>query len=195
MTLKPQPPIDISAVVDASRVSPFQIWILVLIGLTVVIDGFDVQSMGFVAPAIIQTWGVDKSALGPVFGAGLLGMLVGSLAFSVVADKVGRRPVLIWATLAFALCMLATSQANNITQLLCLRFVTGLGLGAIMPNAMALAGEFSPKRRRVTLMMLVSCGFTVGAVLGGLISAALIPAMGWQSVFIVGGVVPLASRS
>ncbi|SAL65725.1 MFS transporter [Caballeronia humi] len=192
MTLKPQPPIDISAVVDASRVSPFQIWILVLIGLTVVIDGFDVQSMGFVAPAIIQTWGVDKSALGPVFGAGLLGMLVGSLAFSVVADKVGRRPVLIWATLAFALCMLATSQATSITQLLGLRFVTGLGLGAIMPNAMALAGEFSPKRRRVTLMMLVSCGFTVGAVLGGLISAALIPAMGWQSVFIVGGVVPLA---
>ncbi|QOT79402.1 MFS transporter [Cupriavidus basilensis] len=188
---KPQPTIDVSAVVDTSRLSTFQIWILLLTGLTVIIDGFDVQSMGFVAPAIIQAWGVDKAALGPVFGAGLLGMLLGSLAFSVVADKVGRRPVLIWATLAFALCMLATSQATSITQLLGLRFATGVGLGAIMPNAMALASEFSPKRKRVTLMMLVSSGFTVGAVLGGLISAVLIPAWGWQSVFIVGGIVPM----
>jgi AAHS family 4-hydroxybenzoate transporter-like MFS transporter len=188
----PQPAVDISVFIDESPVSRFQIGILILIGLTVVIDGFDVQSMGFVAPAIIQAWGLNKATFGPVFGAGLLGMLVGSLALSVVADKVGRRPVLIVATLVFALCMLATSQVKTITELLSIRFVTGLGLGAIMPNAMALAGEFSPKRNRVTLMMWVSCGFTVGAVLGGLVSATLIPLWGWQSVFIVGGVVPLA---
>ncbi|SIT51185.1 4-hydroxybenzoate transporter PcaK [Paraburkholderia piptadeniae] len=188
----PQAAVDIPAFIDANPVSRFQIRILILIGLTVVIDGFDVQSMGFVAPAIIQAWGLNKAAFGPVFGAGLLGMLLASLALSVVADKVGRRPVLIVATLAFALCMLATSQVKTITELLSIRFITGLGLGAIMPNAMALAGEFSPKRNRVTLMMWVSCGFTVGAVLGGLVSAALIPLWGWQSVFIVGGIVPLA---
>ncbi|MBP0590755.1 MFS transporter [Paraburkholderia sp. LEh10] len=188
----PQSAVDISVFIDESPLSRFQIGILTLIGLTVVIDGFDVQSMGFVAPAIIQAWGLNKAAFGPVFGAGLLGMLVGSLALSVVADKVGRRPVLIVATLVFALCMLATSQVKTITELLSIRFVTGLGLGAIMPNAMSLAGEFSPKRNRVTLMMWVSCGFTVGAVLGGLVSAALIPLWGWQSVFIVGGIVPLA---
>ncbi|RDK11305.1 MFS transporter [Cupriavidus lacunae] len=188
---EPQTPIDIAAVIDASPVSRFQAWVLALVGLTVVVDGFDVQAMGFVAPAIIQEWGIDKVALGPVFGAGLLGMLVGSLTLSVVADKVGRRPVLIWATLAFALCMLATAQVTTLTQLLVLRFVTGLGLGAIMPNAMALAGEFSPRRKRVTLMMLVSCGFTVGAVLGGILSAALIPLWGWRSVFIAGGLAPL----
>src|SRR5258706_7913380 len=184
-------PIDISAVIDANKVSPFQVWILFLVGLTVVIDGFDVQAMGFVAPAIIQDWGVDKSTLGPVFGAGLFGMLVGSLSLSVLADKIGRRPVLIGATIFFAVCMLATARVATITELQILRFVAGLGLGAIMPNAMALAGEFSPKRKKVTLMMLVSCGFTVGAVLGGLLSAALIPAFGWQSVFYFGGVLPL----
>ncbi|KAA1003749.1 aromatic acid/H+ symport family MFS transporter [Paraburkholderia panacisoli] len=183
--------IDLPAFIDANRVSRFQIGLLILLGLTVVIDGFDVQSMGFVAPAIIQSWGVNKAAFGPVFGAGLLGMLFGSLALSVVADKVGRRPVLIGATLAFSVCMLATSQVSTMTELLIIRFVTGLGLGAIMPNAMALAGEFSPKRKRVTLMMWVSCGFTLGAVLGGLIAANLIPLWGWQSVFIVGGIVPL----
>jgi MFS transporter, AAHS family, 4-hydroxybenzoate transporter len=187
----PDDAIDIPAVIDANRVGAFQIRILVLLGLTVVIDGFDVQAMGFVAPAIIDAWGIDKTSLGPVFGAGLLGMLLGSLLFSVLADKIGRRPVLIWATFAFALCMLATPFVTTIDQLRWMRLLTGLGLGAIMPNTMALAGELSPKHNRVTIMMLVSCGFTVGAVLGGLISAFLIPAWGWQSVFIVGGVVPL----
>ena len=184
-------PIDIPAVIDASPISRYQIWILILVGLTVVVDGFDVQAMGFVAPAIIQEWGVDKAALGPVFGAGLLGMLLGSLTLSVLSDRVGRRPVLIWATIAFAICMLATALVTTVTELLWVRFLTGFGLGAIMPNAMALAGEYSPKRRRVTLMMLVSCGFTIGAVLGGGISAVLIPLWGWKSVFIVGGIAPL----
>jgi AAHS family 4-hydroxybenzoate transporter-like MFS transporter len=154
-------------------------------------DGFDVQAMGYVAPAIIQQWGVSKASLGPVFGAGLSGMLVGSLTLSVLADRIGRRPVLIGATAFFAACMLATTRVTTIAELQVLRFITGLGLGAIMPNAMALAGEFSPRHRRITLMMLVSCGFTAGAVLGGLLSAALIPLLGWRSVFYVGGIAPL----
>lgn len=155
-------------------------------------DGFDVQAMGFVAPAIIQTWGVSKASLGPVFGAGLFGMLVGSLALSALADRVGRRPVMLGATLFFGCGMLATTRVTTIGALEAIRFVTGLGLGAIMPNAMALAGEHSAAESRVTMMMLVSCGFTGGAVIGGLVAAALIPAYGWQSVFYVGGAFPLA---
>jgi len=184
--------IDIPALIDANKLSGFQIWILILVGLTVLIDGFDVQAMGYVAPAIIQDWGVSKGSLGPVFGAGLFGMLVGSLSLSVLADKIGRRPVLIGSSLFFSICMLATAWTTSIAQLEVIRFITGLGLGAIMPNAMALAGEYSPKRNRVTLMMLVSCGFTVGAVLGGLLASVLIPAFGWRSVFFVGGAIPLA---
>lgn len=184
--------IDIPALIDRSRIGGFQIVMLTLCAICLIIDGFDVQAMGYVAPAIIQEWGIDKANLGPVFGAGLFGMLLGSLTFSILADRIGRRPVLIAATLFFAACMLLTPLAATVDQLIALRFITGLGLGAIMPNAMALAGEYSPLRKRVTLMMLVSCGFTLGAVLGGLLSAALIPRFGWQSVFHVGGVVPLA---
>ncbi|MBI3567982.1 MAG: MFS transporter [Gemmatimonadetes bacterium] len=165
--------------------------VLLLIALTVLMDGFDVQAMGYVAPAIVKEWGVSRDVLGPVFGAGLFGMLVGSLTLSVLADRMGRRPVLIGATLFFAACMLATTRVTTVEELQALRFVTGLGLGAIMPNAMSLAGESSPAGKRVTLMMLVSCGFTAGAVVGGLVSAALIPAYGWQAVFWVGGAVPI----
>ncbi|MFC5474579.1 MFS transporter [Paraherbaspirillum soli] len=183
--------IDIPALIDRSRIGGFQIVMLMLCGICLVIDGFDVQAMGYVAPAIIHDWGIAKANLGPVFGAGLFGMLVGSLTLSMLADRIGRRPVLIGATWFFAACMLLTPMAGSVGQLEILRFITGLGLGAIMPNAMALAGEYSPLRKRVTLMMLVSCGFTLGAVLGGLLSAALIPRFGWQSVFLVGGAVPL----
>ncbi|NMM37270.1 MAG: MFS transporter [Glaciimonas sp.] len=183
--------IDIPALIDNNKIGRFQIGMLILCGLCVIMDGFDVQAMGYVAPAIIQDWHVSKANLGPVFGAGLLGMLVGSLLFSMTADKIGRRPVLVGATLFFAICMLATPLTSSIEQLQLIRFITGLGLGAVMPNAMALAGEYSPLRKKVTLMMLVSCGFTIGAVIGGLLSAALIPNFGWQSVFYVGGVIPL----
>jgi AAHS family 4-hydroxybenzoate transporter-like MFS transporter len=189
--LFPQRVVDVPALIDSVPVSAFQRWLMVLVGCVVVVDGFDVQAMGFVAPSIIKAWSVNKAALGPVFGAGLFGMLLGSLALSVLADRIGRRPVLIGATLFFSLCMLATAWARSLEQLLLIRFVTGIGLGGIMANAMALVGEYSPARRRVSLMMWVSCGFTAGAVLGGIMSALLIPWAGWQAVFIFGGVVPL----
>ncbi|CAN7234681.1 MFS transporter [Trinickia sp. LjRoot230] len=183
--------VDVERVLGETHRPAFHFMLLALMGLCLVIDGFDAQAMGYVAPSVIGEWHVAKAALGPVFSASLLGMLIGALALSVLADRIGRRPVLIGATLAFALTMLATPLTTNIEQLIALRFVTGLGLGCIMPNAMALVGEFAPLAHRVKRMMLVSCGFTVGAALGGFVSAALIPTFGWRSVFYVGGTVPL----
>lgn len=183
--------VEVTGVIDESRFGPWQWLVVVLCALCLVMDGFDVQAMGYVAPVVIREWSIAKETLAPVFGAGLFGMLVGSLTFSALADKIGRRPVLIGATLFFSACMIATGFAHSIAELVAWRFVAGLGLGCIMPNAMALAGEYSPRRMRVTLMMIVSCGFTLGGVLGGLITAALIPAFGWRAVFFVGGAIPL----
>ncbi|MFL9926232.1 MFS transporter [Herbaspirillum lusitanum] len=185
------PELVVEQVVEQSRFGAFQFGLLFLCGLCLIIDGFDVQAMGYVAPAIINDWNISKASLGPVFGAGLFGMLLGSLVLTPVGDRYGRRPVLIISTLFFSVCMLLTTQVQTLDALLVLRFITGFGLGSIMPNAMALVGEFSPSSSRVTRMMLVSCGFTVGAAAGGFVSAALIPAHGWHAVFWVGGLVPL----
>ncbi len=168
---------------------------LVLCALCVLMDGFDVQAMGYVAPAVLRDWHLAKSALGPVFGAGLFGMLVGSMSLSVLADRIGRRPVVIGATFFFGACMLAAGRAASVTELLMLRFAGGLGMGAIMPNVMALTGEYGAVRGRVALMMRVSAGFTVGAVVGGFVSAAIIPRWGWRSVFYVGGATPLLTAA
>ena len=183
--------IEVERALGETHRPAFQLMLLVLCGVCLVIDGFDAQAMGYVAPSVIGEWHVSKAALGPVFSASLFGMLLGALGLSVLADRIGRRPVLIGATLFFALAMLATPLVTTIPALLALRFITGLGLGCIMPNAMALVGEFSGTAHRVKRMMLVSCGFTLGAALGGFVSAALIPSYGWRAVFWVGGTVPL----
>lgn len=185
------PEVNVAKLIDQSRLQPLQMLVLVLCGLCMIIDGFDVQAMGYVAPALIKEWNVAKPALGPIFGAGLFGIMVGSLGLSIVADKIGRRPVLIGAAVFLSIGMFATAQATTLDQLLVLRFISGLAMGAIIPNAMALAAEFSPLRLRVTLMMVVSSGFIIGGAVGGFISAALIPVFGWQSVLYVGAIAPL----
>ncbi|CAB3686261.1 3-hydroxybenzoate transporter MhbT [Paraburkholderia phenoliruptrix] len=183
--------IDVAATIDAQPVGAFQKRLMVLIALCVVIDGFDVQSMGFVAPALISSWHVSRAAMGPVFGASLVGMLIGALTMGPLADRVGRRPVLLGCTAFVGAMMIATAFAASLAHLLALRFVTGCGLGGIMGNAVALVSEYSPARKRATLTMWVSCGFTLGAAFGGVVSALLIPLAGWRAVFALGGVVPL----
>ncbi len=129
--------INVSEVIDHSRLGGFQIFVLTLCGLCLVIDGFDVQAMGYIAPAIIRQWAIAKADLGPVFGAGLVGMAVGAVCLGLLADRIGRRLVLIGATAGLALCMAATAQADSVRELIVLRFITGLSMGAIIPNAVA----------------------------------------------------------
>ncbi|WP_244129598.1 MFS transporter [Burkholderia gladioli] len=186
------PTLDIPALIDANPIGRFQLGVFVLAGAAMIIDGFDVQSMGFVAPELVRDWGIARVALGSVFSASLVGMLFGSLALSVLADRIGRRPVLVASMLFAGLCMLGTAHARTLAQLLALRALSGAGVGAIMGNAMALVSEYCPARRRASTMMLVSCGFTAGAVFGGLIAGWLIPLAGWRAVFLSGGLASLA---
>src|ERR1700716_4065904 len=118
--------------------------------------------------------------------------MIGALIFGPLADRIGRKKIIILSTLAFGIGTLATAFIRDVNPLLVIRFLTGLGLGGAMPNAVAMTSEFSPHRRRATMVMIMFCGFSVGAALGGFLAAALIPQFGWRSVFVVGGLAPLA---
>lgn len=183
--------VNVADVIDGSSLGPLQAATFAICLACLIMDGFDVQALGYVAPALVRDWNIRSAALGPVFGAGNFGVLLGALGFSVLADRIGRRPVLIIATLFFSGMTLLTAGAGTIQHLLALRLVSGIGLGGIIPNATALVGEYSPRRSRVTLTMAITVGFTAGAAIGGFVAAALIPAFGWRSVFYFGGVVPL----
>ena len=185
--------INIGQLLDESKVGPLHIQIFALCMICLVMDGFDVQVMGYTASAVMKEWNVPPGTqMGLVFAAANVGVLIGSVIFSMVADKIGRRPVIIYSTIFFSAMTIATGYfATNMRELLILRAISGLGLGCIVPNATALIGEFSPKKSRVALVMGITVGFTAGAAIGGFVAAWMIDAYGWRSVFYVGGIIPL----
>jgi AAHS family 4-hydroxybenzoate transporter-like MFS transporter len=183
--------VDVAAVIDRIAIGRLQLLTILLCGLVAILDGFDTQAIAFVAPVIARDFGLESSAFGPVFGAGLFGLTVGALVLGPAADRWGRKPIIIISTLAFGLFALLTPLSSSLSSLMLYRFLTGLGLGGAMPNIIALTSEFSPKAKRATLVTLMFCGFPLGAVLGGLASARLITLYGWPAVFYLGGILPL----
>ena len=162
----------------------------ILCALAVMMDGFDAQAMGFVAPALLAEWHITRVALSPILSSGLVGMLAGALLFGPIGDRLGRKRVLVLCTLWFAFGSLLTARAHTVESMLWLRFVTGFGLGGAMPNATALTAEYMPRRLRATGVMLMFCGFSLGAAIGGFVAAGIINRYGWPAVFIVGGLLP-----
>lgn len=183
--------IDLVEFIDSRPVGAFQIRLLLICAAVLFLDGFDTQAIGYVAPALAKEWHLGKGALGPVFSAGLFGLMIGALIFGPLADRIGRKRIILLSTAAFGLGAFVTAFTQDLSSLLIIRFLTGLGLGGAMPNAIALTSEYNPHRRRATMIMIMFCGFSVGAALGGLLAADLIPRFGWRSVFIVGGIAPL----
>ena len=183
--------INLTNVMDNCRIGPLQIRVFALCLASLIMDGFDVQVMSFVATTMFAEWGVPAPALGGLLAWGHAGVLAGAIVFSMLADKLGRRPVLVGATLFYAAMTIATAFAQDVEQMRWLRFIAGLGLGSIIPNATALVGEYSPKRTRVAWIMCITVGFTLGAAISGFVANALIDAFGWRAVFLFGGIVPL----
>ena len=180
-----------SEIIDRHPLSRFQAGIVGLCALVVVLDGFDTQCIGFLAPPIAKTLDAPLKAFGPVFGFGLVGLMISSMTMGPVADRWGRKWPLVFSTVTFATFAFLTARVTSFNQLIVFRFLTGLGLGGALPNAFALAAEYVPKRLIAFSATIVSAGMPVGALLAGMISSVMLPKWGWQSIFYVGGILPL----
>ncbi|HTT10330.1 MAG TPA: MFS transporter [Burkholderiaceae bacterium] len=183
--------VDVQAFLNQQRFSPFQWLIFALTFMIVLLDGFDTAAIGYIAPSLVAEWGVSKPALAPVLSAALFGLAAGALLAGPLADRFGRKRVLVTSVFLFAVACLASSFAADLAQLTTLRFVTGVGLGAAMPNAVTLMSEYCPDQRRATLTNAMFCGFPLGAACGGFLAAWMIPQWGWRSVLLLGGTTPL----
>ncbi|MFT3717740.1 MFS transporter [Pseudorhodoferax sp.] len=184
--------LDIQDFLDGRPFGSFQWKILLLCIGVLILDGFDVVAMGFIAPALVADWNIPREALGPVLSMGLFGLAIGALAGGPLADRFGRRKVIIASVFFFGLMSLLSAWSPSITALSAMRFLTGLGLGASQPNAATLASEYAPKKYRSLMVTVVYCGFTLGAAGGGFFANYLITTHGWASILFVGGVIPIA---
>jgi len=189
--MQPVQRVDVTALVDNGRVTGFHVLLFALCAMSLIMDGFDAQAMGFVGPEVRAAFALTDAQWVNVLSFGNLGLMLGALFFTILGDRLGRRPVLIFGTLFYSVMSILTAHAGSANELVALRFIGGIGLGAVVPNATALIGEYSPKRLRVTLMMAITVGFTVGAAFGGVVATWLVPQYGWESVFYFGGFVPL----
>ena len=183
--------VDVKAFIDDRPMSAMQWLLLALCFLVVAADGMDVAIMGFLAPSILQEWHASRASFGLVMSAAPVGLVLGALIAGPTSDRLGRKTVLTASVLLFGIFTALTSLTESLPQMAVLRLLTGLGLGAAMPNSTTLLSEYVPQRSRSLLIAIMFTGFNLGSGVVGFAAAWLIPHFGWRSVLQVGGALPL----
>lgn len=181
----------LEAVIDDLPFGRFHWRLLGLVAVIMLLDGFDLQVAAFAAPAILKAWNLSPAAFAPVAAAALVGVAIGTAVGGALGDRLGRRPLLLAGVAWFGLGALATGFAHEIVDLTALRFLTGLGLGAVIPNAAALLAESTPQRYRSHAVMLVIVGPPLGGMVGAALAAWIIPTFGWRACLWLGAALPL----
>ncbi|WP_298670604.1 MFS transporter [uncultured Sphingomonas sp.] len=181
------PDFDIGRAIDAGRWSGYQKLVLLLVGCAVIFDGFDNQSLGFAAPAIIRDWGISKEMLSPVMAIGQFGMMFGAALGGMIGDRFGRKAALVGSVLTFGVLTGCIAFSNSLFVIGALRLVANIGLGAAFPNAAALVSEYTPARNRSLGVTASIVCVPLGGVVGGLIAAQVLPIFGWRMLFAAAG--------
>jgi MFS transporter, AAHS family, 4-hydroxybenzoate transporter len=182
---------DVPAFINSHRIGTVRYAIIILCGLVMLLDGFDTQAISYMVPLIAKEWGLSRAVLGPIFSSSLAGLMVGYLVLAPLSHRFGDRRLIISSMVTFALLTLITVLARNVTELIGLRFLTGIALGATIPSAVALTAEYSPKRLRATFILAIYAGFSLGFVAAGGLAAWIMPLHGWRSMLWIGAISPL----
>jgi len=183
--------VSITRLIDEAPLTSFQIGTIVCCALVSMFDGIDTQSIGVAAPFIAETLGIKIAAFGPIFSSALVGATIGAASFGPLADRLGRKTLLLTAIALIGVFTVLTALANSVGTLMLCRVMAGLGLGGATPCYIALTSEYAPARLRATLVTLMWSAFPLGGMLGGLLNSYLLIAIGWRAIFFIGGIAPL----
>lgn len=164
---------------------------LALVVLALMVEGFDLQTANLAGPSIMAQFGISRAQLGPLLSASLVGILIGSTLVAPLGDRFGRKRVVVIASAAYGVLSLVAAFAWSVEQLAILRFLIGIGLGAVMPNGLAMAGAMYDARRHASATAFAGIGITLGGAVAGMTASKVLPAYHWQGLFVVGGVLPL----
>jgi AAHS family 4-hydroxybenzoate transporter-like MFS transporter len=190
-TVKPTP-IDVDRILNESRWTGYQQWLVFLTAVTIIFDGFDNQLLGVALPTIMREWSVTRGAFAPVVSLGYLGMMIGGTLAGYAGDRIGRRNALLGCLALFGTATVVIAMVDDVSTLGILRLIAGVGLGGAMPNAAALAAEYVPLRQRPFAVTLTIVCVPLGATLAGFAAIAALPNIGWRGLFLIGGATPIA---
>ncbi|MBB4105269.1 MFS transporter [Allorhizobium borbori] len=171
--------------------TPLRIAVVFICFLLNAIDGMDIVIMSYVAPVLKSAWQLSPEMLGTVFSASLAGMAVGGLFIAPIADKFGRRPLIITLLTVITIAMLASSQARNVYELIALRTIIGMSVGAFLASVTTMAADFAPKGQQGMVVAIAIAGYPLGAVVTGVTIAHFLPVWGWHGALMAAGLVSL----
>ena len=183
--------VDVNQVLAQAKLGWRPIVITLLAFLVIMLDGYDLLCMSFVAPLLSRQLGIGVESFGPVLAAAFAGIMLGGIIISPFGDRFGRKVIVVSSVAAFGLFSLLPIYDPTYNHLILYRLLTGLGLGGAFPGAIALTCEYMPQRYKGLAVNLMCAGVSVGAVVGGLLAAKLIPLYGWQSAFWIAAIAPL----
>jgi MFS transporter, AAHS family, 4-hydroxybenzoate transporter len=183
--------VNVDDLIDRQPLRLKNFGVLFLLLLALLADGFDLQVLSFAAPGLVRDWGIARGSLGPVFSANLFGMMVGAASLGWIGDRFGRKRMIVAGSLLYGTACLSCLAADSLLELGVLRFITGIGLGGVLPNVIALTAEVTPRRWRAMFTSLVVIGMSLGSSAPSLVATLFVPQHGWQVLFLVGGIAPL----
>ncbi|KAF1054489.1 MAG: 4-hydroxybenzoate transporter PcaK [Stenotrophomonas maltophilia] len=182
---------DIGNLLDEGPFTRMQKVVVLLAALSIVLDGFDGQLIGFAIPMMIAEWDISREAFAPAVAAGLIGMGVGSACAGLFADRFGRRVAIIASVFVFGTATCAIGLAPDALTVALLRFVAGLGIGGALPSATTMTAEFTPARRRTLAVTATIVCVPLGGMLAGFFASHILPLYGWRTLFFAGGALPI----
>jgi benzoate transport len=184
---------DVRKLIDDGRLTGVQLGVFLICLIMNMLDGMDVMVISYSSSALSADWGISGPELGVVFSAALFGMSLGALFLGPVADVIGRRAMVMISILVMGLGVFITAHTTNIEELIALRFISGLGIGAMLASTATLASEYAPNRVKNLVVSIVLSGYPIGATLSGLVASHVIPEYGWRTMFHVAGLISLAT--
>ncbi len=180
--------LNVNDLLNQAKFSKFHLSVVFWCTLINICDGYDLVIYGVVLPRLMEQWSLTSVQAGMLASTAMCGMLVGALSCGILADKFGRKRVLLLCVFFLSTFTLLGSFASTPTEFAILRFLAGLGIGGAMPNVVALTSEYSPKKSRITMVSIMSCGYAVGAIISALVGSILVERFGWQIMFMLAGI-------